>query len=782
VICSPRKFILLLWLGCLILGQLFIVNGFAWTLDRNTLSPVAVVNNNDFQKAFNENSKQVFALDERIERIKRVYSTITEEDAYEGFTWTLDAENYYKPIGIFLVSDIDEVNEIVNILPVGKDTKVCELGSGIGNVSALFAARGANVIGYEIDQKLVWVSNNIAETLKGVIDPEKLNFERANFLSKDLSQYDIIFYYWNSLVLEFKDQLQDKLLKQLKPGALLVVFGVNKDKEYFPGLKEMTGLPGYESISAYAKVYAQPDRPNKPVSQNNKKAKLRSFRDDLDSRDTEVCLQAALALAENKQLDAKAYEIIKQSAMNKNLTLNERVRAGKFLNDSDQIKYKVQLMNDKEHFARIEQGDKKDFDSLEIAEASLARVQEQIKNISGIDQQTAADLIALSNQVEFSNNELAVLSKAIEYFEGRWQALLQENLDSEYGYAREVIDHMIDADLAGTRYFNALDYVKAYLLSQKTVSRLRQAGVLFMSGDREWFLLEAFQAILNNKSTMEKNETILENKWKESTAASRAKDVFKILENIGLGSADFMSEVKIEFLANTAQQFIYRGYDDGGCLEYASGPIYDARNISLGVENNIGLVNALHINLGVSWASKYIWAAYLAMHEFIDTGTMNKGKFDYFYDQQIKPDSQLFFGQRRVSYIGVWTKKLDDIQQIIEIFAPLSIALNDYMTEGNSETGKIWKDFRGEFGQIINAQDDQQLKTEFFEQARMARFVELISKNKRNNAFYGQIKTLINKTISQINHNLEDQHNNHGLINQASEFLQFPETAIINSI
>ncbi|MFH1062785.1 MAG: hypothetical protein V1747_07900 [Candidatus Omnitrophota bacterium] len=780
MIYQIRKFILLLRFICLILGQLLLINGFAWAGQMNTLSPVAVVSNANFKKAFDDNLDEIYALNNKIKSIKQVYSMITELDAYPGFTRMLDSDDGYRDIGIFLVSDLDEVNKIINILPVDKHSEVCELGSGIGNVSALFAARGANVIGYEIDQKLVWLSNNIAQIdLKDILAPERIKFERANFLSKDLSKFDIIFYYWNSMVSEYKDELQNKILKELKPGALLVLFGVSKDKAYFSGLKEMTGLPGYESISAYAKVYAQPD---KPIAQTNEQSKLQSFRDDLDSPDTEARLQAALALAQSKHADDKAYAIIKESAINKNLTLNERIRAARFLSDSDRMEYAGQLISDEQQFARIERDDKKDFDSLELSAASLEQVQGQIKMISGIDKQVADELMLKAGKLAFLSEELSRLSNAIRYFEGNWHALLEEKLDSEYGYAKEVNEAMIADDMLGVELFNAVDYVKAYLVCQKLISRLRDKGIIVMGGDREWFLLEAFQYIFKRNYTMEQAEKMLENKWEVSTAAIRAKEIFKDLITIGLSPSGFMSEVKIGFFANTAQQFIYRGYDDANHLEYAPGPNYDARNISIGVENNIGSVNAMHINLGVPWASKYIWASYLALHNFIDSNTMAKGYYDYFYDQQIKDSSQLFPGQRRVSYIGVWTEDLDDLDSIIETFVPLSIGLNNYMSKENPEIAEIWKTFRIEFEEIINSQNDQQLKTEFFEQARMVRFVELISEKNRGNIFYQQVENLIQKTIKQINHNLANQNKNQALIKHSPEFLQFPETAVLNSI
>ena len=120
-------------------------------------------------------------LNEKIKKIKQVYRGITIEDAYPGFTRTIDKEG--RDVGIFLVSEIEEVDKIIDFLPIDSTTKACDLGSGIGQVCSLFAARGAQTVGFEIDEKLVALSNWITKKqLSGVIDPEKIEFRRTNIL------------------------------------------------------------------------------------------------------------------------------------------------------------------------------------------------------------------------------------------------------------------------------------------------------------------------------------------------------------------------------------------------------------------------------------------------------------------------------------------------------------------------------------------------------------------------------------------------------------------------
>jgi len=483
--------------------------------------------------------------------------------------------------------------------------------------------------------------------------------------------------------------------------------------------------------------------------------RIASFVKDLDSQDAEVRLHAALVLHEKGIGDSRVYKIIKQSSFNQELTLSERVRAQEKLIPGDLSEHRHTIRSDQDQFSRIEEGDREDFTSLDLKRVTMEEVRSQIRALTGLTSKEADLLIKQLDKIDFLNNELSRLSNAIRYFNGDWYELLHEKVLREYGYEFDGINTIINNEISDGPFFKTLDYVKAFLVSQDLASRLRSEGITLMSGDMEWLLLEAFKNIHKNGYALRQTENILENKWKLSTASSRAMEIFVNLREIGLFQTGFISEVEIEFLANTAQQFIYRGYDDANHLEYASGPNYDQRNISIGVENNIDSVNALHINLGVPWASKYIWASYLAMHEFINVDSFMKGSYDYFYDQQIKESTQLFEGQRRVSYIGVWTKRIKDIKQIIDIFVPLSSALNFQISGDNLELAGIWREFRTEFENSIDLQDDEQLKTEFFEQARMVRFVELISENNRNNAFYRQIKKLVQKTVFKINDIIE---------------------------
>ncbi|MFH2145458.1 MAG: class I SAM-dependent methyltransferase, partial [Candidatus Omnitrophota bacterium] len=210
-------------------------------------------------------------LEKKIEKIKKLYyEEITIADAYPGFTRTIDDKG--RDLGIFLVSDIDDVNQIIDILPIDSDTNVCDLGSGIGNVCCLFAIRGVEkVVGYEIDKKLVGLSKWIVEDrLAEIIDKNNIEFKRSNFLEEDLTDFDIIFYWWNGLLSDYLPEFREKLLKELKPGALLVILSGDQEKARFPELSEATHLNDYEKIRPFARIYAKPIRNNENSSSNKK--------------------------------------------------------------------------------------------------------------------------------------------------------------------------------------------------------------------------------------------------------------------------------------------------------------------------------------------------------------------------------------------------------------------------------------------------------------------------------------------------------------------------------
>lgn len=223
-----------------------------------TLAPSTYIGVEQFKNIFALKAEQ--GLEQKLAKIHKAYDGIADWGIYEGVQlrkYTYD-ENGNK-IGLVWFSDIDDINKILDVLSITARTKVCDLGSAVGHVCTVFAARGAQVVGYEIGEDMVVFANEIlAEKLEGVIDKNKIRFEATNFLEKDLSDFDILFHYWHGLMSEYNQEFKEKLVKELKPGGFLIVYLGGEDENHFPELTEATFLPGYEKIRHFAKIYTKP--------------------------------------------------------------------------------------------------------------------------------------------------------------------------------------------------------------------------------------------------------------------------------------------------------------------------------------------------------------------------------------------------------------------------------------------------------------------------------------------------------------------------------------------
>ena len=102
---------------------------------------------------------------------------------------------------------------------VGKNDIVYDLGSGDGTALIVaakeFEAKG---VGIEIDPLRAFISSMLLRS-SGVSD--KVQIIKKNFFSVDISKASVVFVY---LVPKALERLRSKLLKELKPGTLLVSF------------------------------------------------------------------------------------------------------------------------------------------------------------------------------------------------------------------------------------------------------------------------------------------------------------------------------------------------------------------------------------------------------------------------------------------------------------------------------------------------------------------------------------------------------------------------------
>lgn len=111
---------------------------------------------------------------------------------------------------------------------------VADLGSGDGRILIECARREvARVDGFEINPFLIWFSRKKVRE-SGVGDRIKVYYK--NFWTVDLSAYDVVIIYGIGYIMK---KLEEKLLKELRPGALVVSSGFQ-----FPNWKPRSSQGG----------------------------------------------------------------------------------------------------------------------------------------------------------------------------------------------------------------------------------------------------------------------------------------------------------------------------------------------------------------------------------------------------------------------------------------------------------------------------------------------------------------------------------------------------------
>lgn len=108
------------------------------------------------------------------------------------------------------------VTAMVALSKIKKGEHVADLGAGDGRISIAFAKKGAIVTAYEIDEKLAKLAQ---ENIKKENLEHLVGIEQKDFWKEDLGKFDIIAVYPMPDIME---ELEEKLLKELKPGARVI--------------------------------------------------------------------------------------------------------------------------------------------------------------------------------------------------------------------------------------------------------------------------------------------------------------------------------------------------------------------------------------------------------------------------------------------------------------------------------------------------------------------------------------------------------------------------------
>jgi SAM-dependent methyltransferase len=110
------------------------------------------------------------------------------------------------------------LSKLVDIVGLGKDILVVDLGSGDGRVVIEFAKAGYKTDGYEINPLLImWSKYRIKRA--GVSNLAEIY--KKDFWNQDLSKYDLVVLFQVPYVMK---KLKDKLLNELKPGSKIISY------------------------------------------------------------------------------------------------------------------------------------------------------------------------------------------------------------------------------------------------------------------------------------------------------------------------------------------------------------------------------------------------------------------------------------------------------------------------------------------------------------------------------------------------------------------------------
>ncbi|MBD0343571.1 MAG: methyltransferase domain-containing protein [Coleofasciculus sp. Co-bin14] len=143
------------------------------------------------------------------------------------------------------------VIEMMKMAGVTKNDVVYDLGSGDGRIVIIAAKEfGAKGVGVEIDPELIKESNENAR-LAGVSD--RVNFIQKDLFQADLSEATVVTLY---LLPEVMQQLQPKLLGELKPGTRIISHQFDM-KEWKPDRSEVLRQPSRLHLVHYWIIPAQ---------------------------------------------------------------------------------------------------------------------------------------------------------------------------------------------------------------------------------------------------------------------------------------------------------------------------------------------------------------------------------------------------------------------------------------------------------------------------------------------------------------------------------------------
>lgn len=158
------------------------------------------------------------------------------------------------PYGIFMPSDLVHIVTVMTRLGIGPGKKVLDIGSGDGRIVYAAALLGAQATGIEGDPDL-FAQSVKHQKIFGVSRLAK--FLNADFLEHPLGDYDFIFYFIAGSKKE--DRIERKILREMKPGARLVLLTGNLfSGPYFTDLETVPSDSTIQAKDSFYQLYQIP--------------------------------------------------------------------------------------------------------------------------------------------------------------------------------------------------------------------------------------------------------------------------------------------------------------------------------------------------------------------------------------------------------------------------------------------------------------------------------------------------------------------------------------------
>jgi len=128
--------------------------------------------------------------------------------------------NKFYNFAPFVPSSQDDISKMLELANLCGKEKVADLGSGNGKLVIAFSKKAGHVDGFEINPVL-YICSYLRIKLLGIGDRASIKYK--NFMSVDLSSYDVIVIYGISSLMPI---LEKKLTKEIKKKKVKIISNI----------------------------------------------------------------------------------------------------------------------------------------------------------------------------------------------------------------------------------------------------------------------------------------------------------------------------------------------------------------------------------------------------------------------------------------------------------------------------------------------------------------------------------------------------------------------------